>query len=107
VRYEHLVVALVGVVTVLGFVRQWAKGGVCSANRDIRGKVVVITGGNSGIGKPTVEELVKRGANVIFGARDKTKSAEVLKSINNKHEGAQLTFFPLDLADKKSIEEFS
>lgn len=63
------------VVFTLYVVRQWAKGGVCKANRDIRGKIILVTGGNSGIGRPTVEELAKRGAIVIFGARDKKKSA--------------------------------
>ena len=33
------------------------------------GRVAVVTGGNTGIGKETVRELVMRGARVIMGCR--------------------------------------
>ena len=41
-------------VTVLYALRQYFKGGVCLANRSLKGQVVVITGGNAGIGKEVV-----------------------------------------------------
>ena len=40
-----------GVITTLGLLKMYFKGGVCRANRDMQGQVVVITGGNAGIGK--------------------------------------------------------
>jgi NADPH:quinone reductase-like Zn-dependent oxidoreductase len=54
--------------------RLYFTGGVCRADRDLTGKIVIITGGNTGIGKATVEELAKRNCTIIFGARDERKS---------------------------------
>lgn len=43
--------------------------------QDMRGKVVVITGATSGVGKETARVLAMWGAHVIIGARNETKGA--------------------------------
>ena len=44
----------------------YASGATCTAERNMHGRVVMITGGTSGIGAATVYELAKRGAQVII-----------------------------------------
>ena len=50
-------------------------------NKDnkIEGKVVIVTGSNTGIGKETVRELANRGATVYMACRDMKKCEEVRK----------------------------
>ena len=76
-----------------------------SANR-LEGKVVVVTGGNTGIGKETVLEMVRRGARVITGCRDLNKAQAVVTEVRDKY-GADLVVEHLDLADLESVKKFA
>lgn len=74
---------------------------------EIRGKTVLLTGGNSGIGKATVIELVRRGAHVIFTSRDSAKGEAALRAIraSTADSGSgSVQVRSLDLASFESIE---
>ena len=49
--------------------------------RDIKGKVVVITGATSGIGKAAAEQLVEQGAKVVLNARNKARLDEIVSQL--------------------------
>ena len=54
-----------------------------------------------------MRELAKRSCTIIFGARDARKSEQAIKEILRENKAASLHFYPLDLSDKTSIQEFS
>ena len=45
--------------------RQYMNGGVCKSKERIDGKVVIVTGANTGIGKETAKDLVQRGMQLL------------------------------------------
>lgn len=49
---------------------------------DMRDKVVLITGGNSGIGERLVYEFIERGAIVIIVASDITRTLQVVENVH-------------------------
>jgi NAD(P)-dependent dehydrogenase (short-subunit alcohol dehydrogenase family) len=73
----------------------------------MRGKTVLITGGNSGIGRYTAIELARMGARVVFTSRNLRKGdvarAEIREAANTK----LVDSMELDLASFASIEKFA
>lgn len=50
---------------------------------NMNGKVVLVTGANSGIGKVTATELAKRGATVLMGARNRERGEAALRDVKS------------------------
>ena len=71
-----------------------------AAGVDLTDKVVVITGGHSGIGLETTRVLASKGAKVIVGARDVDKAQAALTGIRN------VEIFPLDLSQPSMTDRF-
>jgi NAD(P)-dependent dehydrogenase (short-subunit alcohol dehydrogenase family) len=63
----------------------------------VRDKVIVITGGTSGIGEATAYKMAEAGAQVVVVARDPEKAAPVMTKI--KSMGAKGRFVACDLAE--------
>ncbi|KAG1870814.1 hypothetical protein F4604DRAFT_1770621 [Suillus subluteus] len=80
---------------------------------DLSGKVILITGGNTGIGYSTVKHLARRGAKVYMAARNQTKAEEAITQLKAEGLGpgnGDVIWLELDLKDprnaKKAAEEF-
>lgn len=69
---------------------------------DIRGKTVVITGANTGIGEATAEELTRRGADVVITSRDLERGRGAVRRIAER-AGREPALVELDLASFDSI----
>ncbi len=63
----------------------------------VKGKVVVITGGSSGIGEAAAVRIADAGGKVVIVARDEEKLAEVRKLITDR--GGHATTYSCDITD--------
>lgn len=74
----------------------------------IRGKSIIITGCNTGIGKETASVLASMGANVIMACRNVAKAHTAAKSIleNASSDFGSVTCIQLDLSSLESIAHF-
>jgi NAD(P)-dependent dehydrogenase (short-subunit alcohol dehydrogenase family) len=78
------------------------------ADVDMRAKIVVITGGNAGIGKHAALALTRMGATVIITARDPSKGAAALAELRElAGPGVEPECMALDLANLASIDAFA
>nr|CAI5861681.1 unnamed protein product [Callosobruchus analis] len=86
--------------------KKYFAGGVCYCTARLDGQVVVITGGNSGIGKALAVELVNRGATLVLACRNIEKGLEAKKDILSKNRRAKIFVKHLDLCSFSSIVKF-
>ena len=71
-------------------------------NENLKGKVTVITGASSGIGKAIAFELASRGAFLVLGARRTEKLEQVVGQI--QEAGGKATAFGTDVTSKQSVD---
>ena len=71
---------------------------------DQSGKVCVITGSNSGLGKEAARRLVAARATVIMAVRAVDKGERVKKKILTEYPHGDITVVPLDLADLAAVK---
>lgn len=69
-----------------------------------KGKVVIITGASSGIGKACAIEFAKRGANVVLAARQYVKLCEISQEIHNQYNVKTLAV-QVDVSKEEECKE--
>ncbi|XP_075413192.1 retinol dehydrogenase 14 [Tenrec ecaudatus] len=83
----------------------------------MRGKTVLITGANSGLGRATAAELLRMGARVIMGCRDRARAEAAAGQLRRELDQAEgprpdaraageLVVKELDLASLRSVRAF-
>ncbi|KAM9563641.1 retinol dehydrogenase 14-like [Guaruba guarouba] len=93
---------------------RWLRGAaraaaVCGAS--MRGKTVIITGANSGLGRAAAAELLRMRARVIMGCRDRARAERAAREIRaevveDEGGGGELVVRELDLASLRSVRAF-
>ncbi|KAL2373877.1 hypothetical protein RJ035_005736 [Blastomyces gilchristii] len=79
---------------------------------DLQGKVYIVTGSNTGVGKELAQILFSKNAKVYIAARSEDKANNAIKEIlkANPDSTGELTYLPLNLSDlttiKSSAESF-
>jgi NAD(P)-dependent dehydrogenase (short-subunit alcohol dehydrogenase family) len=74
---------------------------------DQAGKLVVVTGANSGTGKEAARRLAAAGAHVVMAVRTIAKGEQARAEILAAHPAAELDIRRIDLADLASVAEFA
>lgn len=69
----------------------------------MEGKTVVITGGNSGIGRATAVALARAGATTVITARDRARGEAALADIRVQSDSDRVALVCFDLAELASV----
>ena len=69
-------------------------------------KIAVVTGGSSGIGLATVEQLLGEGAKVAFCGRDTDRLDVARRDFEARHDAARIFSAPCDVLDPVQVERF-
>ena len=74
--------------------------------KNLHDKVIIVTGGNSGIGFESVKELSIKGASVVMASRSLVKGEKAKRQICDQNPNADIKVLELDLSDLSSIKNF-
>lgn len=73
--------------------------------KDLSGKTVLVTGGNSGLGQETGRAMAGKGAHVVLLGRSQEKLNAAVAEIRRDHERGQIETIFCDLGSLKSIRQ--
>lgn len=102
-----LYLTLLLVILIMGL-KLWLQPykGVCKCSAQLKGRVALVTGGNSGLGLETARMLANRGATVVIASRDAKKSQDAVADIISTTGNPRIDYKHLDLAKFSSIRKF-
>ncbi|HOO83432.1 MAG TPA: oxidoreductase [Prolixibacteraceae bacterium] len=74
---------------------------------DLQGKIIIVTGGNSGLGFESVKAFAQKGAKVILACRNLAKGEKAKSEIINGKSLLDINVMQLDLANLSSVKTFA
>lgn len=87
-------------------IRNYFNGPTTNISRDMKDRIVIVTGSSAGIGKETARDLLNKGAKVIFACRDKEKTLKVIDDVSTELTRPNAIFMQLNLASFNSVNSF-
>jgi NAD(P)-dependent dehydrogenase (short-subunit alcohol dehydrogenase family) len=73
---------------------------------DLKDKIIIITGGNSGIGKAASIQLAQFGAKVVLACRSKERGAQAVDEVRHAASTTQVELIQVDMSSQDSIRHF-
>jgi NAD(P)-dependent dehydrogenase (short-subunit alcohol dehydrogenase family) len=74
---------------------------------DLKDKVIIITGANSGIGKAATIQLARLGATVVMACRSRERGLQARDEVRSRANGLSVDVMQVDLSSQDSIHQFS
>lgn len=74
---------------------------------DMTGKIILVTGANTGIGKAAATALAKMGAHVVMVARDKAKGEAAQVELKTASGNAKVDLLLADLSSQQAIRQLA
>ena len=99
-----------GTLSVVALTKWYASGAVCVSDRKMHGRVIIMTGGTSGIGAETAFELGRRGAQLVLLTRQPASDPFLVDYIDDLRERTNNHLIyaeQVDLASLHSIRKFA
>ena len=78
-----------------------------TSNTSMQGKVCIVTGANSGIGKATALGLAQMGATIVMVSRNQVKGEEAQNEIKEKSGNDAVDLMLADLSSQASIRQLA
>ena len=75
-------------------------------NRDITGKVIIITGATDGMGLETARELAKHNPRLVLVGRNTEKGLRIVDELKKESGNKGIEFFAADLSSQEDIRDF-
>jgi NAD(P)-dependent dehydrogenase (short-subunit alcohol dehydrogenase family) len=94
----------------LTLLKRWTSGATNTADRDMHGRVVMLTGGTSGIGAAVAFELAQRGAQVILLTQSPATDAflaDYVEDLRARTNNQLIYAEQLDMASLHSVRKFA
>jgi retinol dehydrogenase-12/retinol dehydrogenase-13 len=70
-------------------------------------KIIIVTGGNTGLGFETARCLASKGATVVLACRNSNLGESAAQKIKSQVSNSNVSFICLDLGSLKSVKEFA
>ena len=74
---------------------------------NLSGKVIIVTGANSGIGFEAAKQFAIKGAEIVLACRKIEKATKAYDKIKRRVPDVKLRIIQLDLASLRSVQQFS
>ncbi|KFY43881.1 hypothetical protein V495_03732 [Pseudogymnoascus sp. VKM F-4514 (FW-929)] len=101
---------IIGLIAVVVLVKLYCRGATNLAERQLHSKVVIVTGGTTGIGAETTLALAQRGAQIVLLTRQPASDpfiVDFIEDLRTKTNNELIYAEQVDLASTHSIRKFA
>ncbi|KAG6016677.1 hypothetical protein E4U54_000666 [Claviceps lovelessii] len=106
----YTIVAATVAITALYLLKSWTSGAVNTAEKNLHGKVILLTGGTSGIGAMAAQEMAGRGAQLVLLTQTPPSDpflVEYIQDLRDRTNNQLIYAEHVDLSSLHSIRKFA